>query len=232
MKRPLILVAALFALTFLVAACGDDPTPVGSGTTEVVVTPTPLPAAGARELSLLVGAGEDTVLINAFLARDITVRAGDTVTWSLGHPDEPHTVSFLAGADCPADAIPIEGRTPIDFQLNPIVGFGTRAPGAPVESYDGTALVTSGFMSNEPAGPDIPPNNVMSMVLPTEGVFDYVCLLHPQMTGTVTVVADNATDVDSQADIDARGAAEEAALRAQIESIRAAGAVVQSEAGT
>ena len=231
MKRPLILVAALFALTFLVVACGDDPTPVGSGTTEVAVTPTPLPAAGARELSLLVGAGEDTVLINAFLARDITVRAGDTVTWSLGHPDEPHTVSFLAGADCPADAIPIEGRTPIDFQLNPIVGFGTRAPGAPVESYDGTALVTSGFMSNEPAGPDIPPNNVMSMVLPTEGVFDYVCLLHPQMTGTVTVVADNATDVDSQADIDARGAAEEAALRAQIESIRAAGAVVQSEAG-
>ena len=60
-----------------------------------MVTPTPAPAAGARELNILAGGGEDTVLFNAFLARNITVRAGDTVTWGLGHADEVHTVSFL-----------------------------------------------------------------------------------------------------------------------------------------
>ena len=60
----------------------------------------------------------------------------------------------------------------------------------------------------------------------TQGVFDYVCLLHPQMTGTVTVVAENAADVDSQADIDAMAAVEELALRAQIEFLRAAGEVI------
>jgi plastocyanin/sugar lactone lactonase YvrE len=221
----------------LIAACGDDPTavpttvPTTPETIEVVVTPTPLPPAGARELTLLVGAGEDTVLLNAFLARDITVRAGDTVTWNLGHTDEVHTVSFLSGGPRPADVIPIEGRNPTDVQLNPQIAFPTRFPGQPVESYDGTAVVSSGVMSNQPDGPDLPPNNVMSVVMTNTGSYDYVCLLHPQMMGTVTVVADNATDVDSQADIDARASAEEAALRAQIDGIRAAGAMVQSEAG-
>jgi plastocyanin/sugar lactone lactonase YvrE len=197
---------------------------------EVLVTPTPAPAAGARELNLLAGGGEDTVLLNAFLAREITVRAGDTVTWGLGHVDEVHTVSFLGGGPRPADVVPIEDRTPTDVQLNPVVSFPTRPPGAPVESYDGSAMVSSGVMSNEPGGPDAPPNNVMSVVMTTEGVFDYVCLLHPQMTGTVTVVANNA-DADSQADIDAMAAVEEAALRAQIAAVRGAGAMVQSEAG-
>jgi plastocyanin len=180
---------------------------------------------------VLAGADEDTVMINAFLARNINVRVGDTVTWGLGHAGEPHTVSFLGGAPRPPDVIPIEGRSPIDVQLNPVVGFPTRAPGAPVESYDGTSMVTPGFMSNEPGEPDIPPNNVMSVVMTTQGVFDYVCLLHPQMTGTVTVVAENAADVDSQADIDAMAAVEEVALRAQIEALRAAGEMIQSEAG-
>ncbi|MDA1270770.1 MAG: SMP-30/gluconolactonase/LRE family protein [Chloroflexi bacterium] len=100
-----------------------------------------------------------------------------------------------------------------------------------MESYDGTAMVTSGLMSDVPSGPDVPPNNVMSVVLASEGVFDYVCLLHPQMTGTVTVVADNAAAADSQADIDAMAAAEEAALRSQIDGMRAAAAMVQTEAG-
>ena len=118
----------------------------------------------------------------------------------------------------------------MDVQLNPLTGFPTRAPGAPVESYDGSAMVSSGVMSNAPPAPDAPPNNVMSVLMNTEGVFDYVCLLHPQMTGTVTVVADNA-EADSQADIDAMAAAEEAALRAQIEGIRAAGEMIQTEAG-
>ncbi|MDA0263971.1 MAG: hypothetical protein O2803_07415 [Chloroflexi bacterium] len=91
MKRPLILLSALAALVFLIAGCGSDPTPatVTETVTEIVeVTPTPPPATGARELNLLAGAGEGTVLLNAFLARNITVRVGDTVTWGLGHPGQ------------------------------------------------------------------------------------------------------------------------------------------------
>ncbi|MDA1270771.1 MAG: hypothetical protein O3A93_05885 [Chloroflexi bacterium] len=134
MKRPLILLSALAALVFLIAGCGSDPTPatVTETVTEIVeVTPTPPPATGARELNLLAGAGEGTVLLNAFLARNITVRVGDTVTWGLGHPGEPHTVTFLAGTPRPPDVVPIEGRNPTDVQLNPAVAFPTRAPGAP-----------------------------------------------------------------------------------------------------
>ncbi|NQW22555.1 MAG: SMP-30/gluconolactonase/LRE family protein [SAR202 cluster bacterium] len=233
MKRPLILISALVALVLLIAACGGDttPEPAESAAMEVVVTPTPLPAAGAREVTILAGGGEDTVLLNAFLARDITVRAGDTVTWNLGHPDEVHTVSFLSGGARIPDVIPVEGGAPTDLQLNPAVAFPTRFPGTPVESYDGTGIINSGMMSNAPGGPDAPPNNVMSVVMTTEGTYDYVCLLHPQMIGTVTVVADNAANVESQAEIDARAGAEEAALRAQIDGVRAAGAMIRSEAG-
>ena len=229
MKRPLILISALVVLVLLIAACSSDPETVTVAQT-VVVAPTSVPAAGARELMVMAGAGEDTVLLNAFLARNITVRAGDTVTWGLGHPDEVHTVSFLGGAPRPPDVVPIEGRNPTDVQLNPVTAFPTRAPGGPVESYDGTSMASSGVMSNVPAAPGASPNNVMSVVMNTEGVFDYVCLLHPQMTGTVTVVADNAA-ADSQADIDAMAAAEEAALRSQIDGIRAAGEMIQTEAG-
>ena len=91
-------------------------------------------------------------------------------------------------------------------------------------------MVSSGVMSNAPGGPDVPPNNVMSVLMNIEGTFDYVCLLHPQMTGRVTVVADNAA-ADSQADIDAMAGAGEAALRAPIDGLRAAGEMIQSEAG-
>ena len=46
---------------------------------EVGAAATPLPPAEARLLTVLVGAGTDTVAVNAFLPSSVTIRAGDTI---------------------------------------------------------------------------------------------------------------------------------------------------------
>src|SRR5437763_5955519 len=62
-------------------------------------------AQPARELQVLVGAGQDTVGIDAYLPRELRVRAGDTVTWHI-NSDEPHTVAFTHGFTGGAGTIP------------------------------------------------------------------------------------------------------------------------------
>jgi plastocyanin len=61
-------------------------------------------AQSARELQVLVGAGQDTVGIDAYLPHTVRVRAGDTVTWRI-NSDEPHTVSFSQGFAAPSNVI-------------------------------------------------------------------------------------------------------------------------------
>ena len=59
----------------------------------------PPPPAEPRELTILVGAGVDTVAVNAFLPSQVTIRAGDTIMWELNHPEEFHTTVFLSSAE-------------------------------------------------------------------------------------------------------------------------------------
>ena len=183
---------------------------------QVIATPDIGVAAEPRELTLLAGAGEDTLSVNAFLPSQVTVRVGDTVTWKPQHPDEPHSVTFLSGGERPPGAIPIKGGGPTDIQLNPQTAFPTRGRDAPVETYSGTGLVGSGTIR---ASRD----QTFSLTFDTPGTYEYVCMLHPPMRATITVVDATVADVPSQADIDAMAAAEEAPLRAQIERIVEAG---------
>ena len=103
----------------------------------------------ARELTALVGWGRDTEAINSFLLSTLKVRAGDTITWKISS-DDIHTVTFLGGAPLSGLAIPAPAGGPTDeidttdLMLNPQVMFGTRAPGAPVEAYNGAGVVNSG----------------------------------------------------------------------------------------
>ncbi|MFQ5813961.1 MAG: hypothetical protein ACE5I2_12375, partial [Anaerolineae bacterium] len=198
---------------------------------EVPPAPPPPPEPQApRELTLLVGAGEETVAINAFLPETIRIRAGDTVTWKLDS-DEVHTVTFLSGGEEPEVAIPVPGGGPTDLMFDPQVAFPTRGPGAPVETYSGTGYFNAGLMSKEPAGPDAPPNDTFTLTFDTPGTYEYVCLLHPFMRGEVVVEPATATDVPSQAELDATAEAELAPLMAQIEALKAAGERVKSEPG-
>ena len=164
-----LLLGVLVIVAALAVAC----------TTEVDILDTPAApadsgsapqAAAPRELTLMVGSGEATVSVNAFLPSNVTVRVGDTVTWKLGHPDEPHTTVFLSGGARPPVAVPIAGGGPTDLQMPPKVAFPTRAPGAPMETYNGTAYTGSGVMSNVPAGPPgTPPNNTFTLTFTAAG---------------------------------------------------------------
>ena len=103
-----------------------------------------------------------------------------------------------------------------------------------METYNGTGFMNSGNLSEEPAGPGAPPNDTFSVVFDTPGAYQFVCLVHPFMTGTVEVVDVTDTDVPTQADIDARGQVEMAPLLAFTDDIQgaiASGQVVEPETG-
>lgn len=194
---------------------------------EVEVEPPAAPTAAPqepREITLLAGAGQDTVAINAFFPASVRIRAGDTVTWQI-NSDEPHTATFLSGAPMPPDPIPVPGGGPTDIMLNPQSFFPSRAPDAPVEMYSGTDYRNSGFLSN---GTVVPPNEAYSLTFDTPGTYSYLCLIHPTtMRGEIVVEPADTADVPAQAEIDATAQAEMAPLLAEAETLR--GAAVSSD---
>jgi plastocyanin len=190
--------------------------------------PTAAPNQAARQLTVLVGAGQDTEQVMRFFPQNLKVRAGDTVTWKI-NGDEIHTVSFIGdgafdktpkewltqdSGDLPGKMIPgfavlqPNAKSPADMMFDPLVFFATRQQGAPVEHYSGTGFISSGVMGKTTPPflpPDTPANDKFSVTFDKPGTYNFVCLVHlGTMRGTVTVVAANATDVPAQADIDAQ----------------------------
>lgn len=110
-----------------------------------------------------------------FLPGDITVRRSDTVLWSFADPFEVHTVTFTSGQPDPA-FIDVRPQP----QGPPILAIPANVAG-PVggTSYTGQGYVNSGVL---PYGGsyaltfDAPP-----------GKYEYLCIVHPFMRGTVTV---------------------------------------------
>jgi plastocyanin len=78
-----------------------------------------------------------------------------------------------------------------------------------------------------------PPIQTFSMTFDTPGTFQYLCLLHQEfgMRGTVEVVPATASDVPSQADLDARAQQELATLHTLLEKAKGQGTQGRSEPG-
>jgi plastocyanin len=180
-------------------------------------------------VTALVGAGQDTFQALAFFPMNLRIHTGDTVTWRM-NGDELHTVAFVQGFDpgpfpvgvttplappterVPAFAVGIPGAPPEALQLNPLVAWPTRQPGAPIESYSGSGFLNSGVLADESLLDDAPPNETFSVTFPTPGVYSYICLIHTiNMMGTVEVVGPEEI-VPDQAAIDATANAEITAL--------------------
>ena len=203
---------ALSAIVSILAACSDAEEPVEVPTPEAsaVVEEAPARTEG-RHLTALVGGGQDTISLNAFFPSTIRIRAGDTVTWNL-NSDEVRTVSFLAGEQVPsiparADLVPVPGSTNGEMMLNPWSNLPTRAPGEPVETYDGSTFVSSGIMSKDPIAPGFDPNDTFTVRFDVPGIYEFADLNHLTPRGSVVVV-NGTDDVDDQAAIDARAAKE------------------------
>lgn len=179
-----------------------------------------------REIMVWAGGGQDTAVIEAFLPETVHVRAGDTVTWQLGG-NEFHTVDFFVNGEPAPFALPLPGGQEGEEIVNP----PSRLPGAPVEVYDSTKFASSSLMSPDLAGPGAPPNVAFSLTFDQPGTYDFICQIHPWMTGQVVVEAATATDVPSQEEIDAQAETERAVLVAEIELAREQGAEVRSQPG-
>ncbi|WP_151082873.1 cupredoxin domain-containing protein [Nocardioides cynanchi] len=156
--------------------------------------------------TVLVGSETSNMAVQGqrFLPGDITINAGDTVTWQA-NSTEIHTVTF------------VDGGTPQDTP--PAFNPGDASQGLPAggsamasHTYFNSGLLTTGATT----GPlPWPAQHSYTLSFPDAGTFTYYCLVHGKMMrGVVHVVG--ATDAlpYTQADIDADAAFQAAAINA------------------
>lgn len=132
-------------------------------------------AAGGATHTVINGIGGNQASVLRFLPVDLTIRAGDSVTFPVQDPHEIHTVTFYD----PAGPVPPF----LDPQPQPsgppklIIPHAMPEGGAEVDSQE---LYNSGI---------IVPGQTYTFTFPKAGVYTYVCVIHaPQgMFGTITV---------------------------------------------
>lgn len=191
MPRCLTALAAISVLVCAAACSGDDDDESDSPTEdETNASPTGSPSAGPVTVQVEAGAAEEPVFVRAFLPEDVTVRAGDSVAWTA--PAGEHTVSFLGEVE-PFPLIVPEPASPADAVLNPRVVNPEPDP-APA-GFDGTFLYNSGLFGGDEGQPP-------TLTFTAPGTFEYQCLIHPQMSGTVSVLDDPEGEPPDQGEID------------------------------
>jgi len=173
-------------------------------------------AQQARTVTVLAGAGQDTVDILSYFPQNVRVHVGDTVTWKQ-NSDASHTISFFGtftgpgganvfaepGTLVPSPNLPIAGRTGVN-QANRVQRFPYPGPEANGSVYHGEGMVSSGRLRGVPQTPGLPPLESWSLTFDRPGLYNYICLTHAdQMHGTVEVV-DTSASVPGQAEIDAK----------------------------
>jgi plastocyanin len=170
-------------------------------------------ASGQQTFTVTAGSFdlEQGVSVNAFMPQTVTVNVGDTVTWKI---DGFHTVT-VTGTSAPPTLIVEDPDDPSRYLFN-FAGVGIPIGG---DSFDGTNLVSSGVPpapepapageSGTPAGDEeaLPAPYLYTLTFTRPGAFTYVCAVHPQMAGTVVVLASG--DLPHTADEVAAAAAEE-----------------------
>jgi plastocyanin len=109
------------------------------------------------------------------------IQEGNFVTWINKDIVTPHTVTFLDGRDPPdvVNPVPQAGGPPM-LLLNPDVLMPAAAT---ANAYQG-GFLNSGFIGAPPESP----TNTFTVRFMQRGTWEYLCLLHPGMTGTVSVI--------------------------------------------
>lgn len=170
-----------------VAALADAASALEKGIFPPIVT-------APKTNTVIAGSGTQTSndLVTEFGPKIVTTTVGSTVTWDfLG----PHTVSFNAPSS--AYNVKLPGKPEINQQSGAPVGTagqkgppgGTNPNAAPGigevvngGKYDGTAFTSSGTIISFP-----PSLTSYTLTFTKAGTFQYACLIHPGMVGTVVV---------------------------------------------
>lgn len=153
-------------------------------------------AATPTTWNMTVGQGQGQIAANDFFPDAISVHQGDTIHFSVPYV-EPHTVTWVpAGMATPQFTIP-EPAGPPHLEINPLANDPTSS-GMGAVTFDSNQYFNSGLLSQ---------GNTVDLTFPKQGTFKFICLVHPGMAVTVSVVG-AATTVQTQAQLDAAGKAD------------------------
>ncbi len=130
------------------------------------------------------GYGNGSIVLMRFFPIDLTINEGDTVEWTRGDVETPHTVSFLSGGEEPEYVlVERQQRGPPKFVLNSIVQMPAGG-----EVYSGKGYFNSGVIWGTMLPLPGPQN--YSLTFDTPGNYRYICIFHDYMgmKGQVTVL--------------------------------------------
>ncbi len=140
---------------------------------------------GTMTYHIKAGFDTQTAAYMRFTPSDITIHAGDTVTWQQNSAVSPHTFTLTSGAKDPDLVVALPRSSgPPKLILNPQVLLPAGGT-----TYDGQGFFSSGFV---PGTQDPTPGpRTYSLKFSTPGTYEYICILHDDMgmNGHITVLA-------------------------------------------
>jgi plastocyanin len=146
---------------------------------------------------------DESVQADGFFPNEVWVIAGDSIQWTFGPQNEPHTVTFLAPNQVRPLAPPPVGPPP----GTPVVGLPVACgPFASSATYTGSNCVSSNVVAD---------GAKFTVTFPNPGNYKLTCLIHTDMNGTVHVLANtaaNAALLHSQQFYDVQGREEAAEI--------------------
>ena len=141
--------------------------------------------------------GEPALDYQAFYPSELSVHAGDVITFTSASVAIGHTVTFGTGGAPPAVFLPGRGPSPVTAlpcSTTKRVSAGTTTcPDPPAASpsalpdYDGHSFYNTGLIGSRPLPVTSATIHVAGSTAP--GDYRFICLLHPSMVGVVHVVA-------------------------------------------
>jgi len=146
-----------------VAAAADKE--LGEAKTQAPGLAVPANVPTANGATVTASWGNQLIAVNRFYPETVSIKAGQTVSWTDGSPYMPHTISFnppFKSPDEPNAFLPTGAKSGAQF-AGGVAHSGIFGPKA--------------FF----------PVNGFSLTFTKAGTYPYLCLLHPGMAGTVQV---------------------------------------------
>jgi plastocyanin len=157
-----------------------------AATKEIARLKTTVPASGTVDLG---AAGKHGVEIYKFFPEQLSVSVGTSVKFAMSPTSyEAHTAT--TGPDDPNKADTYLGKLAGSFespQIDPIALYPSESPqgvSAVTTTSHGNGFWNSGMLDTDAASP-LPASNTVRFDAP--GTYQFYCLIHPFMHGTVTV---------------------------------------------
>ena len=138
---------------------------LGADKTQAGAISAPTPVTSATGATVTASWGDKLVAVNRFSPETVAVKTGQIVTWKIGSPYMPHTISFNPPFKSPDEP-------------NAFLPAGAKAG----SSFAG-GVAHSGIFGPTPFFP----GDTFSLKFTKAGTYPYLCLLHPGMAGTIQV---------------------------------------------